>query len=341
MADLIEKILSIEGGALAMTHDKAVKVVNDLVQDGEVKRDEAQPLIDELVALGEAERDALREDLAAQVAKLKTTTKTIQDILNTNSKEAPEIAVQELVLLKKQITDVQWRLVEREADKQIEENTRRMVAQAQNQLRIAQARLIQASQEIRTGYIDRAQRSVKVLGITLHKASYILLTGGGTLAMTREKATELVNDLVQKGEVQRENAQVMIDELVARGKEASTNLLKTLDAQITALNTLVKAIQSNLSTGTEEALKKTHLELDSLGEQLADVGNRVREAETQVEKSTRRTLEQAREQLFSAQTDLVQAAENIRTGAVEEAQRLVEASRTALDKASHFLRGDM
>jgi polyhydroxyalkanoate synthesis regulator phasin len=153
---------------------------------------------------------------------------------------------------------------------------------------------------------------------------------------TREKATELVNDLVQKGEVQRENAQVMIDELVARGKEASTNLLKTLDAQIIALNTLVKAIKSNLSTGTEEALKKTHLELDSLGEQLADVRNRVREAETLVEKSTRRTLEQAREQLTAAQTDLVQAAENIRAGAVEEAQRLVEASRTALDKASHF-----
>jgi polyhydroxyalkanoate synthesis regulator phasin len=106
MSDLIEKILSIEGGALAMTRDKAVNVVNELVQDGEVKRDDAQPLINELVALGEAERDALREDLAAQVAKLKTTTKTIQDILNTDSKEAPEIAVQELVLLKKQITDV-------------------------------------------------------------------------------------------------------------------------------------------------------------------------------------------------------------------------------------------
>ena len=168
----------------------------------------------------------------------------------------------------------------------------------------------------------------------------ILSIEGGALAMTRDKAENAVNDLVQKGEVKREDAQAMIDELVARGKEASTNLLKTLDAQITALNTLVKAIQSNLSTGTEEALKKTHQELDLLGEQLADVRNRVREAETQVEKSTLRTLEQAREQLAAAQTDLVQAADNIRAGAVEEAQRLVKTSRTALDKASHFLRGD-
>jgi polyhydroxyalkanoate synthesis regulator phasin len=207
-------------------------------------------------------------------------------------------------------------------------------------LRTAQARLIQATEEIRAGYIDRAQSSVKVLGNTLNKASNILLTGGGTLAMTRDKATELVNDLVQKGEVKREDAQAMIDELVARGKEASTNLLKTLDAQITALNTLVKAIQSNLSTGTEDALKKARQELDALGEQLADVRNRFREAETPVEKSTRRTLEQARKQLAAAQTDLVQAAEKIRAGAVEEAQRLVEASRTALEKASHFLRGD-
>ena len=340
MADFKEKFLSIEGGPLAMDHDKAVNEVNDLVQKGEVKQDEAQPLIDELVALGEAERDALREELAAQIAALKTKTKTIQDILNTFTKEAPEIALRELALLGKQITDVQWRLAEREADKQIEKNTRRTLVQAHNQLRTAQARLIQATEEIRAGYIDRAQSSVKVLGNTLNKASNILLTGGGTLAMTRDKATELVNDLVQKGEVKREDAQAMIDELAARGKEASTNMLKTLDAQITALNTLVKAIQSNLSTGTEEALKKTHQELDSLGEQLADVRDRVREAETQVEKSTRRTLEQAREQLAAAQTDLVQAAENIRAGAVEEAQRLVETSRTALDKASHFLRGD-
>ncbi|MBE9473478.1 MAG: hypothetical protein IMY85_01205, partial [Chloroflexi bacterium] len=154
MADLIEKILSIEGGALAITRDTAAKLVNNLVQNGEVKPEEAQPLIDELVARGEAERDALREDLAAQVTTLQNTTQSIQTMLNANIKEAPERAIHELVLLGEQITNVQDRL--REAEKQVEENTRQTLGQAQKQLRIAQARLVQATEEIRTGSIDEA-----------------------------------------------------------------------------------------------------------------------------------------------------------------------------------------
>ncbi|MEA3439484.1 MAG: hypothetical protein U9R58_04305, partial [Chloroflexota bacterium] len=114
MADMIEKILSIEGGALGMTRDKAVNIVNDLVQKGEVKREEAQSLIDELVALGEAQRDALREDIAAQVITLQNKTQSIQTILNANIKEASDSAIHELVLLGEQITNVQDRLHEAE-----------------------------------------------------------------------------------------------------------------------------------------------------------------------------------------------------------------------------------
>ena len=124
------------------------------------------------------------------------------------------------------------------------------------------------------------------------------------------------------------------------GEEARTNLLKALDPQVTALTTIAKAIQSNLSTGTKEAVEKAHQELDLLGEQLTGVRIRFQEAETRVEKSTRQTLKQAREQLATAQSDLVHAAENIRAGAIEEAQRLVETSRVALDKANRILRGD-
>jgi polyhydroxyalkanoate synthesis regulator phasin len=36
----------------------------------------------------------------------------------------------------------------------------------------------------------------------------ILSNGGAALEMTRDTATELVNDLVKKGEVKREDAQV-------------------------------------------------------------------------------------------------------------------------------------
>ena len=338
MADLIGKILSIEGGALAITRDTAPKLVNNLVQNGEVKPEEAQPLIDELVVQGEAERDALREDLAAQVTTLQNKTQSIQAMLNANRKEASERAIHELDLLGEQITIVQDRI--REAEKQVVENTRQILEQAQKQLRIVQARLVQATQEIRTGSIDEAQSSVKVLGKTLNKARYILLTGGGTLAMTREKATELVNDLVQKGEIKREDTQALIDELVVRGKEARANLLKALDTQVIALSTIAKAIQSNLSTGTKETVEKAHQELDTLGEQLTGVQYRVSEAEKQVEESTRQTLGQAREQLAIAQTHLFQATEKIDTWAIEEVQRGVEALHLALDKAQHILRND-
>jgi polyhydroxyalkanoate synthesis regulator phasin len=294
MADLIEKILSIEGGALAITRDSATKLVNNLVQNGEVKPEEAQPLIDELVAQGEAERDALREDLAAQVTTLQNTTKSIQAMLNTNIKEASERAIHELVLLGEQITNVQDRL--HEAEKQVGENTWQILEQAQKQLSKAQIQSVQTTEMTRSGAIEEAKHSVKALDRTLNKTNHILLTYSGTLALTRDKVTAVVNDLVRKGEVKREDTQALIDELGVRGKEARANLLKALDTQVIALSTIAKAIQSNLSTGTKEAVEKTYQELDTLGEQLTGVRDRVSEAEKQVEESTRQTLEQAREQ---------------------------------------------
>ena len=168
----------------------------------------------------------------------------------------------------------------------------------------------------------------------------ILSIEGGALAMTRDKAVKVVNNLVQKGEVKREDAQALIDELLVRGKEARANLLKALDTQVIALSTLARAIQSNLSTGTKEAVEKTHQELDTLGEQLTGVRDRVSEAEKQVEENTRQTLEQAREQLAIAQTHLYQATDKINTWTVEEMQRVVEALHLALDKAQHILRND-
>lgn len=166
----------------------------------------------------------------------------------------------------------------------------------------------------------------------------VLSTGGGALAMTRDKATEIVNDLVEKGEVKREDAQALIDELVAWGREARTNLRETLAEQVAAFNARIDAIQADLYTGTEETLEKARQELSRLGEQIADVQGRLSETGAQVEESTQRTLERAREQLAVAQTDLAQAAEKIRAGAVREAQHGIEALRTAVDKAYHILR---
>ncbi len=336
MTNLVEKALSLGGGALAMTRDKATEIINGLVEKGEVKREEAQALIDDLVARGQEKRANLRETLAAQVTALKTTTQATQDLLNAGTKEALERAIPELDLLGEQIDNVHGLL--REAEKQVEESTRQTLEGAREQLATAQTHLAQAAEKIRTGAVEGAKRDVKALGRTLNKANHILLAGDGTLAMTWDKATAVVNDLVKKGVVKREEARALIDELVGRGEEKRANLRENLAAQVTALSAIMEAIQANLFTGTEEAVERARQELDRLGEQIANVQSRLSGAGARAEESTRRTLEQAREQLATAQAHLAQAVEKIRAGTVEEAQRGVEALRTALDKARDILR---
>ena len=166
----------------------------------------------------------------------------------------------------------------------------------------------------------------------------VLSAGGGALTMTRDKATALVNDLVEKGQVRREEAQVLIDTLVAQGQEKSVNLRETLAAQITALSAIMETIQDGLSTGTEETVEKARQELNLLNEQVAKVRGRLSKAGAQVEENTRQTLDQAGEQLATAQAHLGQMAAKIQAGAIEDARRGTEALRTTLNNARDILR---
>ena len=171
----------------------------------------------------------------------------------------------------------------------------------------------------------------------------ILSTGGAALEMTRDTATELVNDLVKKGDVKREDAQALIDQLVTKGREARATLSETLNAQVTALSVLLKAIQNDLSTGTKESIEKARQELDTLGAQITNVRSRVGEAEVWAEESSRHALMKAQKQLATAQTYLVPAVEKIHNGAVAEAQRDIKALGKVLSKVEDaldsFLRG--
>lgn len=173
--------------------------------------------------------------------------------------------------------------------------------------------------------------------------SKILSTGGAALEMTRDTATELVNNLVKNGEVKREDAQTLIDQLVANGREARATQIENLRGQVTALNVFVKAIQRDLSIGTKEKVEKAHQELDTLGEQLTNVRSQVGEAEVWAEESARQALKKAQKQLATAQTYLVPAVEKIRTGAVAEAQRDIKALGKLFNKVDNildnFLRG--
>ena len=70
MAGLIEKSLLLGLGVMTLTRDKAVQVVNRLVEEGEVKRHEAPNIIDKLVARGEEEREELRRLVREEFDKL-------------------------------------------------------------------------------------------------------------------------------------------------------------------------------------------------------------------------------------------------------------------------------
>ena len=70
MAGLIEKSLLLGLGVMTLTRDKAVQVVNKLVEEGEVKRQEAPNIIDKLVARGEEEREELRRLVREEFDKL-------------------------------------------------------------------------------------------------------------------------------------------------------------------------------------------------------------------------------------------------------------------------------
>jgi len=61
------------------------------------------------------------------------------------------------------------------------------------------------------------------------KIERMLLMGLGVLALTREKAQALVDDLVKRGEVRKEEVQRLVDRLAAYGEEerkALRNLIR-------------------------------------------------------------------------------------------------------------------
>jgi polyhydroxyalkanoate synthesis regulator phasin len=69
MAGLLEKSLLLGLGVLTLTRDKAVEVVNNLVEEGEVKKHEAPNVVDKLVARGEEERETLRKLVREEIDK--------------------------------------------------------------------------------------------------------------------------------------------------------------------------------------------------------------------------------------------------------------------------------
>ena len=70
MAGLIEKGLLASLGVLTLTRDKVVQLVNQLVEEGEVKPEEAPSIIDRLVEQGEAEKQELHKLVHQELDKI-------------------------------------------------------------------------------------------------------------------------------------------------------------------------------------------------------------------------------------------------------------------------------
>ena len=94
----------------------------------------------------------------------------------------------------------------------------------------------------------------------------VMYAGVGALALTEEKAKELVSELEKKGEVTSEEGKKMVKDLVEKGKQRSEELRKTVSEEVK------KAIAGCNLVDKEsfEQLKAEVINLSAKVEQLAD-----------------------------------------------------------------------
>jgi len=88
-----------------------------------------------------------------------------------------------------------------------------------------------------------------------------LLMGLGAFSLTYEKAEAIVNDLVKRGEVRREESGELIDRLMKRGEKEREAVHKMIQEETTRA---LKAVNFATSKDVEVLSKK----LDALAKQL-------------------------------------------------------------------------
>lgn len=93
----------------------------------------------------------------------------------------------------------------------------------------------------------------------LFEKSFLL--GLGTLALTRETAQRIVDDLVKKGQAQREEAEEFVERLVKRGEEERNALRKLVRDEI-------KQALSGLHLATKKDVDALSKKIDALTERL-------------------------------------------------------------------------
>ncbi|MDD5491486.1 MAG: hypothetical protein PHV60_02235 [bacterium] len=67
MANLIETMINLQLGLLTTTKDKVSKIVDDLVQEGELDRSKGKKLIDEFITKGEKSKQEISKKIELMI----------------------------------------------------------------------------------------------------------------------------------------------------------------------------------------------------------------------------------------------------------------------------------
>lgn len=89
----------------------------------------------------------------------------------------------------------------------------------------------------------------------------LLNLGLGALAMTKEKAEQVVSELVKKGEIGQDEGKELINELIKKGEKSK----KEIEEQI---EKIVKNVTERLDISTKKEIKELKSEVEELKKKL-------------------------------------------------------------------------
>ncbi|OHB53773.1 MAG: hypothetical protein A2Y07_11410 [Planctomycetes bacterium GWF2_50_10] len=92
----------------------------------------------------------------------------------------------------------------------------------------------------------------------------MLYAGVGAVAITEEKAKELVNELEKKGHVSSEEGAKLVRELVDKGKAASEDMQKTVSNEVRRMLDKVKVVKKEDFDALAKEVHDLNVKMDLL-----------------------------------------------------------------------------
>jgi len=100
-------------------------------------------------------------------------------------------------------------------------------------------------------------------------AQKMMLAGIGAFALTREKAEQVVNEMVKKGQVQGEDAESVLDDLMERGEQERDVLKKTIRTEF-------DRIKNDMNLITKKELEEISERISQLEKRLSSEAHKDR-----------------------------------------------------------------